>query len=209
MCRVCSREKKRALCTHSLTPLPPLPLCNCLHWLEMHKTFCSTLLCHSLQTYFPRQSYAKKKKKTFVFKVRKTCFDTRRGKVNVSFGKAQMDCSVQRGLQPVYISFYFFVWWISFSKKKSKPKSLSLWEDTFLPPLNQIPFTDNREGEKAGKAHRCQRTGGRGQRSRVGDLGSQQTCLPFPTPLRHNGLTLQCFFSYSDIWGGVTVNTQV
>lgn len=48
------------------------------------------------------------------------------------------------------------------------------------PCHNQIPYTG--VGEKAGNTDRCQRFKGRGQRLRVGDLGIQQTRLPFPPP---------------------------
>lgn len=60
--------EKRQLHFYCLPPLPPPPLLQ-LCSVEMQKAFCGTLLCHSLQTYFPGRAVMQKTEgeKTSIF----------------------------------------------------------------------------------------------------------------------------------------------
>lgn len=112
--------------------------------------------------------------------------------MEVGFGKKQIGSAVQDGALPGN-TVHFWLQSADLSPCFYCVFFLGGWEDrhtvknwcsphTFFSLPRSNSFHQPRQEEKAGKTHRCQRVGGWGQRSRVGDLGIQQTCPPFTPP---------------------------
>lgn len=100
----------------------------------------------------------------------------------------QWDCTEPKLVKKMLFAYTF------------KSLRTSLYEAASPPPWNSL---DRRGGWgwKAGKADRCQRFRGRGQRSRAGDLGIQQTRLPFPPPpAQWKPLTFTMLFPFLLQW---------
>lgn len=183
VCVALEREKRESLMYSLFNTtshcLPPLPLCSHLHRLEMQKAFFGTRLCHSLQTYF--LEWCGKQTTTSVFRCKRLVLTW--VKYIRVLTKYRMNglLSIVWELPNSTSCLDMLVRWRSIFSRTFW-KTCHFWKSHSFPRRNQIPFTDQGEGEKAGKAYRCQRFKGRGQRTGVGDLGTQQTRLPFPPP---------------------------